>query len=65
MRNETVLRSGDVPPGLIDSLRRKHHELDELVMAEQKAPLPDTLLLRRLKSEKLAVKDRLAALGVH
>lgn len=63
MRSEKAYEPEGGPLGLVASLRRRHHQLDERVAAEQKSPAPDSLRLRRLKSEKLGIKDRLAALG--
>ena len=41
----------------LDVLRREHRELDAKVREAEAAVLPDQLALRRLKKEKLSLKD--------
>lgn len=43
------------------SLSTKHASLDAAVAREAHNPLPDSLLLARLKKEKLRVKEQLIA----
>ncbi len=43
-------------------LRREHRDLDEAIHALQEARHPDQLRLRRLKKQKLLLKDRIAAI---
>jgi len=50
----------------VDSLRSRHAALDRAIREEQARPAPDSVALRRLKAEKLLVKeeiDRTAAPG--
>ena len=41
----------------VESLRDKHAFLEQQIDAEMHRPLPDQLLLSRLKREKLKIKD--------
>jgi len=43
----------------LDNLAARHARLDASLTAELKRPLPDAALLRRLKREKLKLKDAL------
>lgn len=47
----------------VESLRDKHAFLEQQIDAEMHRPLPDQLLLSRLKREKLKIKDEIARLG--
>ena len=40
-------------------LRGEHRELDEAIRAHEAAVLPDQITLRRLKKQKLALKDQI------
>ena len=40
-------------------LRGDHRELDEAIRAHEAAVLPDQITLRRLKKQKLALKDQI------
>ena len=42
-----------------DALIERHCRLETRIAAEQKRPLPDALLLQRLKREKLLLKDEI------
>ena len=44
----------------LDYLRREHSRLEALIDRERRRPLPDQLLLARLKRLKLAVRDQIA-----
>ncbi len=46
-----------------ESLRDKHALLEQQIDAEMHRPLPDHLLLSRLKREKLKIKDEMVRLG--
>lgn len=47
----------------LDELRRRHRTLDEAIgEIEERAELRDSLDLRRLKKEKLALKDQIVRL---
>jgi hypothetical protein len=41
-------------------LRQEHHDLDASVNALSHVPLPDQLLIARLKRRKLALRDQIA-----
>jgi hypothetical protein len=56
MTHEDVLRVK------LEVLRREHRDLDDAIMALQEAVNPDQLTLRRLKKQKLSLKDRIAAI---
>lgn len=43
-----------------ESLMTKHRDLEAALAAEMKRPLPDTLVVQKLKRTKLVVKDELA-----
>ncbi len=43
----------------LEVLRREHRDLDEAVHVLETAGRPDPLTLRRLKKQKLALKDRI------
>ena len=47
----------------VESLRDKHALLEQQIDTELHRPLPDHLLLTRLKREKLKIKDEMARLG--
>ena len=47
----------------LDSLRVKHRNLDLAVQMEYRRPLPDTVTLKRLKMEKLRVKEEMDRIG--
>jgi hypothetical protein len=47
----------------VESLRDKHALLEQQIDAELHRPLPDQLLLSRLKREKLKLKDEMVRLG--
>jgi len=42
------------------TLRRRHRDVDSRIMAEERRPMPDMALLKRLKQEKLGLKDAIA-----
>ncbi|MEO5619425.1 MAG: YdcH family protein [Cypionkella sp.] len=43
----------------LEVLRREHRDLDEAVRALELSGRPDVLTLRRLKKQKLAMKDQI------
>ena len=47
----------------IQSLRKRHAELDLQILAETARPAPDTVRLHQLKSEKLNTKDEMFRLA--
>lgn len=46
----------------LDALRLQHRDLDEAIRALEEKPTGDPLTIRRLKKQKLALKDRIAYL---
>lgn len=54
MSHEDVLRVQ------LEVLRREHRDLDAAIDALQEAVNPDQLTLKRLKTQKLKLKDRIA-----
>jgi len=43
-------------------LKQEHKDLDESILALEAVPLPDQILIARLKRKKLAVRDRISKL---
>lgn len=54
MSHEEVLRVK------LEVLRREHRDLDTAIEALQETPRPDQLTVKRLKKQKLALKDAIA-----
>jgi hypothetical protein len=54
MMTEEVLRVK------LEALRREHRDLDEAIHALEEKGTADQLTLRRLKKQKLVLKDRIA-----
>ncbi len=46
----------------LEVLRREHRDLDEAIRALEAQVRPDQLMLRRLKKQKLALKDQITRL---
>ena len=46
----------------LEVMRREHRDLDEAIHALETNGRPDQLTLRRLKKQKLALKDQMARL---
>lgn len=46
----------------LESLVKRHADVDVRILAENSRPLPDVALLRRLKKEKLSLKDGISFL---
>lgn len=47
----------------VEGLRHKHAHLEEEIDDELHRPMPDQMILTRLKREKLKIKDEIARLG--
>lgn len=47
----------------LEVLRREHRDLDEAIEALQEAVAVDQLTIKRLKKQKLGLKDRIATLS--
>ncbi|SLN20626.1 hypothetical protein AQS8620_00538 [Aquimixticola soesokkakensis] len=46
----------------LEVLRREHRDLDEAIHALEETGKADVLRIRRLKKQKLAIKDRIAVI---
>lgn len=46
----------------IESLKARHHSLEQTIENEEARPHPDELQLAELKKEKLRIKDEIAEL---
>lgn len=46
----------------LEVLRREHRDLDEAIHALETTGRPDMLTIRRLKKQKLALKDQITAI---
>ncbi len=46
----------------LEMLRREHRDLDEAIRALEEKGTVDALMVRRLKKQKLGLKDRISAL---
>lgn len=57
MTHEEVLRVK------LEVLRREHRDLDDAIHALQETRRSDPLTLRRLKKQKLGLKDRIAVIA--
>ena len=49
----------------VESLKMKHHELEEKLHAEEIRPHPDDVAIHDLKRRKLAIKDEIARMSAH
>jgi len=59
MNDDEFLSEGALEVRLAD-LRRDHADLDAAIQALSNVPLPDLLLIGRLKRKKLLLKDQIA-----
>lgn len=57
MNAPSELSHEDVLRIRLEVLKREHRDLDEAIAALETRPNPDQLTLRRLKKQKLALKD--------
>ena len=60
MTEPPTLDHEDVLKVKLEVLRREHRELDEAIEALQEAARADQLTLKRLKKQKLSLKDQIA-----
>lgn len=51
-------------PERIESLRSKHHDIEELIEDEARRAAPDDVAIHALKKQKLRIKDELRSMGV-
>ncbi|ESQ87488.1 hypothetical protein ABAC460_19365 [Asticcacaulis sp. AC460] len=54
---ETVALRGELA-----LLRQEHKDMDDAILALETMPLPDQILIARMKRKKLAVRDRMSTL---
>lgn len=47
----------------IESLKHKHHQLDQAIDTENARPMPDATVLHDLKRQKLRVKEEIETLA--
>ena len=62
MNQSTKMEKLEVLRVKLEVLRREHRDLDDAITALQDRQSADMLTLRRLKKQKLALKDRIATL---
>lgn len=60
MSNAQEMSPEDVLRLELEVFRREHRDLDQAISALEESRLADPLRLRRLKKQKLALKDRIA-----
>lgn len=60
MNAPTEMSHEDVLRVKLEVLRRAHRDLDTAIIALQEAVNPDQLTLKRLKKQKLGLKDQIA-----
>jgi len=57
---EMSMKTDDVLKVELEVFRRQHRDLDEAIIALQERPISDQLTIRRLKKQKLVLKDQIA-----
>jgi len=62
MNSSAKMDEADVLLVKLEVLRREHRDLDEAIHAVQERANADMLLLKRLKKQKLLLKDRISRL---
>jgi len=60
MYNDLSMKSDEVLRVELEEFRRQHRDLDEAIHALQDKGTGDPLTLKRLKQQKLRLKDRIA-----
>ena len=60
MNRPTEMETDDVLRVQLQVLRREHRDLDQAILALEESGRADPLALRRLKKQKLMLKDRIA-----
>lgn len=48
----------------VESLNKKHAEIEDVIAREELRPQPDNIRLKRLKKEKLHLKEELHRLSI-
>jgi hypothetical protein len=59
MNASTELKHDEMLHIRLAVLQREHRDLDEAILAVEASVNPDQLMLRRLKKQKLALKERI------
>lgn len=62
MNNSTKMDESDVLHVKLEVLKREHRDLDEAIEALQTRGSADMLTIKRLKKQKLSLKDRITQL---
>lgn len=62
MNDATRMNTEEVQHVELEELKREHRDLDDAICALQDSQRADPLRLRRLKKQKLGLKDRIARL---
>ena len=62
MNNSSKMEPEEVLRVKLATLRREHRDLDEAIVALEQKGTSDVLTVRRLKKQKLRLKDQIAAL---
>ena len=62
MNDATKMEAREVLQVELEELRREHRDLDEAIAALHETHRADPLRLRRLKKQKLSLKDRISRL---
>ena len=62
MNDDDFIPSEDTLQARLSDLRRDHADLDAALQAIALSPLPDMLLIARLKRKKLALKDEIVSI---
>ena len=62
MNAQTTLTFDEMLRIKLEVLRREHRDLDEAIHALETSGRPDPLTLRRLKKQKLSLKDQIVKL---
>ena len=60
MTNAEEMKSEELLAVELEVFRREHRDLDDAIAALEEAGRADQLRLRRLKKQKLALKDKIA-----
>ena len=60
MNMQMEMQTEDVLRVKLEALKREHRDLDEAIHALEEKGTADQLTLRRLKKQKLVLKDRIA-----
>lgn len=61
MKTPENMTKNDVLRVELEVLKREHRDLDDAIAALQEKSVSDQLTVRRLKKQKLSLKDRIAA----